>query len=100
MRTDLLTSYTRVLPGTVRSELTIRFEILNLLANEIVPNPQAYAVARTALTAGGALAPFNPSTDTPQAGVHWDFDPRLVERSTTAPQTLSRAYRLTLGIRF
>ena len=65
-----------------------------------MPNPQDYAVVRTALTAGGSLAPFNLFTDAPQAGVHWDFEPRLIERAATAPETLSRTYRLTLGVRF
>jgi len=99
-RTDLMASYVRVLPGTIKTEIAVRFDILNLFGNDIVPNPQDYAVARTALTTSGQLATFSPYTDAPISGVHWDFDPRLAARAAAAPETLARAYRLTVGIRF
>ena len=100
MRTDFSVRYVRRLPGTVRTDLLIQFHALNLFDAEQVLDRPSYEAARTAFSHPSAFAPFNPFTQQPVRNVHWDVDPRLTSALATAQETMPRAYRLTVGIRF
>jgi hypothetical protein len=99
-RTDIGARYTKVIPNTLRAELFVQFHILNAFNYKRAANAQAFAAARTAFTEPARFAAFNPFSQSPVAGVHWDTDPRLSDALETATTTLPRAYRLTVGVRF
>ena len=99
-RTDLSTQYNRVIPGTLRSEIVVRFHILNLFNQRNVRDPEMFAVANTAFTNPTGFAPFNPFSQLPEPSVHWEVDPRFSDALTTAPMTMPRAYRISVGVRF
>jgi hypothetical protein len=99
-RTDLSVAYTRPVPGSMRSEMLVQFHILNLLGTRRVLDPETFAVATTAFTDPDRLASFNPFSQSPERGVHWDVDPRLSSALDTATMTMPRAYRVSVGLRF
>jgi hypothetical protein len=55
---------------------------------------------RTAFSNPGQFAPFDPRTETPIPGEHWDFDPRWADAATAALTTLPRTIRVAFGVRF
>lgn len=100
LRTDLATRYMRLMPGTVRAELVLQFQVVNLFGQERLSDPAALTIARTAFTDPGTYSAFNPFVDDPTRGVHWDLDPRLTGVGDTFMRTMPRAYRVSAGIRF
>lgn len=99
-RTDLSVRYSRGMTGSIRSELIVRLHVLNLFAARRVLDPQAFAVATTAFTDPGRFAAFDPFSQSPELGVHWDTDARLSDALDTATMTMPRAYRLSVALRF
>jgi hypothetical protein len=99
-QTDLAMHYTRLIPGTLRSEIVVRFHILNLFDKTRVRDEEAFAVAATAFTNPAGFAAFNPFSEVPQRGVHWDVDSRFSDALTNALTTMPRAYRVSVGVRF
>jgi hypothetical protein len=100
LRTDLSARYARLIPGLLRGRIFVQFQALNLFDKERVRDLPAFTVARTAFTHPGELRPFDPFTEVPQPGVHWDLDPRLTTALETAPETMPRTYRLSVGVEF
>lgn len=99
-RTDLGIVYRRGIAGLVRGQLLVQFHVLNLFNHRAPLAPATYFAARTSASDPGALAAFDPRLDVPISGVNWDLDPRLQDRLAIAPLTLSRAYRLSITVRF
>ncbi len=101
-RTDLGLNYRRRLPGSVRGELLASLHILNVFNRIAVLHPEDLIRVRTAFT-DPSLQRFNPFTDAPMRGVHWEMDDSAARQSTANGQsatTLPRTIRLTVGIRF
>jgi hypothetical protein len=48
----------------------------------------------------GTLLPFNPFTDTPQQGVHWNLGPTFGQPVSRFAYTSPRTFRFNLGVRF
>jgi outer membrane receptor protein involved in Fe transport len=99
-RTDLSMKYSKVIPGTLRSELVVGFDVFNLFGRRRVIDPDGLVVARTALSDADRFSPFNPFADRPQPGVHWDTDPRFLAAAERAAMSVPRAYRATVAVRF
>jgi hypothetical protein len=100
VRTDLSMKYSKVIPGTLRSELVVGFDVFNLFGKQRVVDPDALVVARTALSDSDRFSTFNPFTDRPQPGIHWDTDPRFLAAAERAAMSVPRAYRATVTVRF
>ncbi|MGE0704470.1 MAG: carboxypeptidase regulatory-like domain-containing protein [Vicinamibacterales bacterium] len=99
-RTDLSLQFVKPMPGLVTGELVVRFDALNLLGKERLIDPEALVVARTALSDPARFSTFNPFTETPRPGVHWETDPRFLAGVEEGAMTMSRAYRASVGFRF
>jgi hypothetical protein len=99
-RTDVATNYTRLIPGTVRGEIVIQFHVLNLFGRRQVLNPESFVRINTSFTDPAGFRSFDPFTQSPEAGIHWGLDSRLSNALESAPMTMRRAYRLSVGLRF
>lgn len=99
-RTDLSLQYVRPMPGSMTSELVVRVDVLNLLGKERLIDPEALVVARTALSDPARFSTFNPFTETPRPGVHWETDPRFLAGAEAGAMTMARTYRASIGFRF
>ncbi len=99
-RTDDITRTDLALTCTVslfrNAELFVRPEVLNLFnENGVV------AVDRTVRTArNGQFSPFNPFTDKPVRGVHYDFPSTFGKPTSAADYQLPRTFRVSAGVRF
>lgn len=86
--TDLALNWT--LPIT-RVQFFVQGEIINVF------NEQAVVAPSTSIT---VLQRFNPFTETPVEGVHWEKDPGFGEATGAASYQLPRTYRFSAGFRF
>ena len=100
-RTEDITRTHRPSTCTIRlfrnAELFLRPEVLNLFDEKGV-----VAVNSTVLTAlnAGGLQKFNPFTEKPVRGVHYDLDPTFGKPTNSADYQLPRTFRISAGIRF
>lgn len=95
-RTDLALTVTFRLFRNV--ELFLRPDVLNLFNEKAV-----VAVDNSVLTAQNAstqLQPFNPFTETPVRGVHYELPPSFGKPTGAADYQLPRTFRVSLGVRF
>ena len=102
-RTDLAVNYTFRLPGTARSELFAQVQLLNVFNNFQLFNIRTNAINTTVLTAvdePDRFQTFNPFTETPQRGVHWDYGDQFGEPTGAAAYTLPRTFQFAFGFRF
>jgi hypothetical protein len=102
-RTDLALNYTFRLPGLTRSELFAQFQLLNVFNNFQLFNIRTNAINQTVLTAVDEperFQTFNPFTERPQQGVHWDYGDRFGEATGAAAYTLPRTFQFAVGLRF
>jgi hypothetical protein len=100
LRTDMAVTYSKLMPGTLRTRLLVTFHALNLFDKERLRDPSALHAPRTAFTHPATFARFDPFTEVPQQGTHWDRDPRLAERRATGLETLPRSFLLSAGVSF
>jgi hypothetical protein len=101
-RTDLALNYSYALPGT-RRELYAQFQLLNLFNSFQLFNINTNAINTTVLTSVDdpeRFQPFNPFTETPVQGTHWDFGEQFGEATGAAAYTLPRTFQFAVGIRF
>jgi outer membrane receptor protein involved in Fe transport len=102
-RTDLAVNYAFRLPGTARTELFAQFQVLNLFNQFQLFNLNSDAINTTVLTAvddSTRFQTFNPFTERPVQGVHWDFDERFGEPINAEAYTLPRTFQFAVGFRF
>lgn len=86
--TDLALNWT--LPIT-RVQFFVQGEILNLFNEQAIVNPS---------TTVNVLQRFNPFTETPIEGVHWEKDASFGEATGANSFQLPRTYRFSAGFRF
>lgn len=94
-RTDLALTVTVRLFGSL--ELFARPEVLNLFNEKGVVAVDS--TVQTALNSTG-LQPFNPFTETPVRGVHYELSPSFGKPTGAADYQLPRTFRLGMGARF
>jgi len=83
--------------------LFAQFQLLNAFHNFQLFNISTNAINTTVLTAvdePGRFQPFNPFTETPVQGVHWDHGDQFGEATGAAAYTLPRTFQFSVGIRF
>ena len=99
-RTDLSINYDyRVGHTTFFGQM----QVLNLFNQFQLFNLGSNAINTTVLTAvddSDRFVPFNPFTDRPVQGVHWDYDERFGTPTGAAAYTFPRTFQFALGIRF
>jgi hypothetical protein len=100
-RTDLSLNYEYRLVG--RSRLFGQIQVLNLFNQFQLFNISSGAIDTAVLTAvddPDRFQPFNPFTERPVQGVHWDFGEEFGQPVGAAAYTLPRTFQFALGIRF
>ena len=103
IRTDLALNYAYALPGAGRREIFAQFQLLNAFNQFQLFNINTNAINTTVLTAvdePDRFQTFNPFTERPVQGVHWDFGEQFGEPTGAAAYTLPRTFNFALGIRF
>jgi hypothetical protein len=103
LRTDLSVNWDMPLPGARRAQVFANFHVLNLFNQFQLFNNSGAAINTTVLTAvedPDRFATFNPFTETPVRGTHWDYGPDFGQAVGAAAYTLPRTFRFTFGVRF
>jgi outer membrane receptor protein involved in Fe transport len=104
-RTDLSLNFTRTFGSATRGfDVFAQFHILNLFNQFQAFNISNDEIDTTVLTAvndpDGRLVPFNPFTETPVEGVHWEKGPNYGTVQDAEAYTVPRTFRFSLGLRF
>jgi outer membrane receptor protein involved in Fe transport len=102
-RTDLSLNYNFDLPRAGGRELFAQFQLLNAFNNFQLFNISTNAINTTVLTAVDEptqFQTFNPFTETPVQGVHWDYGDQFGKATGAAAYTLPRTFQFSVGIRF
>jgi hypothetical protein len=100
-RTDLAVTYDYRFGAGRRTALFVKAEVMNVFDQSKLVNP--FFLDQSVLTASNAptrFVRFNPFTEAPLRGTHWDFGPnfgRPVSRFAYQPP---RQVRLAVGVRF
>ena len=100
-RTDLAVTYEYRFAGPRRVSLFAKGEVMNVFDQSELVN--AFLLDQSVLTASNAptrFQRFNPFTETPVQGVHWDFGPQFGRAASRFAYQPPRALRFALGVRF
>jgi hypothetical protein len=100
-RTDLSVNYGYRLQG--RTELFAQIQVLNVFNQFQLFNISSNAINTSVLTAvddPDRFRTFNPFTEQPVQGVHWDYGDEFGEPTGAVAYTLPRTFQFALGIRF
>jgi hypothetical protein len=100
-RTDLALNYEYPLVG--RSRLFGQIQVLNVFNQFQLFNINSGAIDTAVLTAVDdpeRFQAFNPFTETPVQGVHWDYGEEFGRPVGAAAYTLPRTFQFALGVRF
>jgi hypothetical protein len=103
MRTDLSLNYRHRMPGSSKAELFANFHILNLFNQFQLFDISGNGINTTVLTASDddeRFRPFNPFTETPVKGTHWDYGDQFGEAISKDAYTVPRTFRFSVGVRF
>ena len=96
--TDIALNYSFFINiGGGQLEFFLQPEVTNVFNEQAVINPNT-----TVYTArnDASLEPFDPFTETPQRGVHWDYGPSFGEAQAEEDYQDARIFRLSVGLRF
>ncbi len=96
-RTDIALNYSFFINiGGGQLELFLQPEVINVFNQNGVIDGNVNVLDAT----NSGLEPFNPFTETPVQGVHWDLDPDFGQPINTADYQMPREFRFSVGLRF
>ncbi len=96
-RTDLAVNYSFFVNiGGGQLEFFLQPEVTNLFNQNGVIDGNVNVLDAT----NSGLEAFNPFTESPVQGVHWDLDPEFGEPINDGDFQLPRQYRISVGLRF
>ena len=99
--TDLAATYAYRAPGLAKAEIYVKLELLNTFNQHSIINTQFLNTAvLTNSTTPAKYTRFNPFTDTPVQGTHWDLGPTFGQATSRFAYQTPRTFRMSLGIRF
>jgi hypothetical protein len=96
-RTDFSLSWARSLPGARRAQVFLRGVVNNLFNHQRIDGFNTTILRRDT---NSAYAAFNPFTETPVQGVHWDFGPEYGKVTGTSDYQTPREASFSVGFRF
>jgi hypothetical protein len=108
-RTDVSVTFNRRVGSARRVALFAQAQVLNVFNQFQVFNRtggQINTTVRTAVTDPrptddpARMQPFNPFTETPVEGVHWERGPLFGQPTAAGAYTLPRDFRFSVGFRF
>jgi hypothetical protein len=100
--TDVAATFGYRMPGTNNLELFFKADVVNLFGQSAVVNPFFIntAAVLTNVSNPGTYAAFNPFTETPVRGVHWDLGPTFGDPQSRFAYQVPRTFRMSMGVRF
>lgn len=102
-RTDLALNYSFRLPALGSSEIFAQAQLLNLFNNFQLFAINTDAIDTTVLTAvqePTRFQTFDPFTEMPQRGMHWDYGEQFGQAIGATAYTTPRTFQFALGLRF
>ena len=102
-RTDVSLNFQRALSARHQTQVFAQIQLLNVFNRFQAFNASSGNINMTVLTAlddPDRFAPFNPFTDTPVQGTHWDYGDQFGKPVGKDAYTLPRTFRMSFGIRF
>jgi outer membrane receptor for ferrienterochelin and colicin len=97
--TDLSANYSYKLKGS--SQLFLKMDVLNLFDQSAIVNPFFLNQAvLTNVSTPARFAAFNPFTETPVQGTHWDLGPIFGQPASRFAYQIPRTFRMSFGVRF
>jgi hypothetical protein len=102
-RTDLSLNMSRRLPWAARGELFLQAQLLNTFNQFQLYDLSGNAINTTVLTAvddPATYQAFNPFTEQPVRGVHWEYGEQFGEATGAGAYTLPRTFQFSVGFRF
>jgi len=100
-RTDFAATYDYRFGGPHRVAMFVKAEVLNLFDQSALVNP--FFVDQSVLTASNSptrFQRFNPFTETPVQGTHWDVGPNFGKALSRFAYQAPRQLRVAVGVRF
>ena len=98
--TDVAATMKVRLPGT-STQAFFKADVLNLFGESAIVNPFFVNTGvLTNVTTPARFAAFNPFTDTPVQGVHWDVSPTFGQAQSRFAYQIPRTFRMSVGVRF
>ena len=99
--TDLAATLHYRVPGASQAQLFVKADVLNVLDQSAIVNPFFLNTAvLTNVSTPARYAAFNPFTDTPLQGVHWDLGPIFGQPQSRFAYQVPRTFRVSVGVRF
>ena len=101
-RTDLAVNFTRRL-GVRSTEFFAQVQLLNLFNSFrlfFASNDDIDTTVVTAVDEPDRFQTFDPFTETPVKGVHWDFGEKFGQALGKDAYTLPRTFQFAVGVRF
>lgn len=96
-RTDLALNYSFPISQV---ELFLQADMFNVFDNDAVTNPNTTIRTRRSAGAASGLLAFNPFTETPVEGVHWEKGPQFGQPIGPTSYQAPRSYQFSVGLRF
>ncbi len=99
--TDISANYGYRLPGAQSVQAFLKVEVLNVFDQSALVNP--FFVNQAVLTnvsTPARYAAFNPFTETPVQGTHWDLGPTFGQSTSRFAYQVPRTFRMSFGLRF
>jgi hypothetical protein len=96
-RTDLSVNWSLRLPGLARGQLFLRAIVTNLFNHQRIDGFNTTILRRDN---DSRFAAFNPFTETPVQGVHWDFGPEYGQVTGPGSYQAPREFSFSVGMRF
>jgi hypothetical protein len=103
LRTDLSLNYNRRLSSRSGAEFFARFQLMNVFNQFAASHNTEGDINTNVVTAWddpSSFIPFNPFTETPVRGVHWDYAPDFGKPVKASAYTLPRTVQFSLGLKF
>ena len=100
-RTDVAVTYDYRFGGPRRVAMFVKADVVNLFDQSALVNP--FFVDQSVLTASNSptrFQRFNPFTETPVQGTHWDVGPNFGKAVNRFAYQLPRQLRVAVGVRF
>lgn len=99
--TDLAATVRYRVPGARQAQLFLKADVLNLFNESAIVNPFFINTGvLTNRTTPARFAAFDPFTQTPAQGVHWDLGPTFGQAQNRFAYQVPRTYKVSMGVRF
>jgi outer membrane receptor for ferrienterochelin and colicin len=99
--TDISANFTHTVRGASSLQLFLKMDVLNVFDQSAIINP--FFLNQGVLTnvsTPSRYAAFNPFTETPVQGTHWDLGPTFGQATSRFAYQIPRTFRMSFGVRF